>query len=365
MIAVTIVDLFAGPGGWSEGLRELGAQEIGIEIDAAACATRAAAGHLTIRADVASYPTAPFAGRVTGLVASPPCQAWSRAGKSLGLQDQPLVRQAVEDLANGLDTRAQLRNACKDPRSILAAEPMRWLNDLRPAWVCMEEVPAVQHLWRQYVARLRGWGYSTWTGTLNAADYGIPQTRKRAILIAARTHAVAAPEPTHTQHPGDTLFGTLAPWVSMAEALGWTTGLTVNTRGDRRTPGGNEFPADGPAQTLVKSTRSWVLRSRRDSDSWVAEHGARHNRRDDQPAPTFTSEAHRWRWAPTAEQHSAGPDGLRITVGEAAVLQSFRGDYPWQGSRTKQFEQIGNAVPPRLAAAVMRPLIAADLEVAA
>jgi DNA (cytosine-5)-methyltransferase 1 len=47
-----ILDLFAGPGGWSEGLRELGLADVGIEIDRWACATRAAAGHATIRADV-------------------------------------------------------------------------------------------------------------------------------------------------------------------------------------------------------------------------------------------------------------------------------------------------------------------------
>ncbi|MCY0963541.1 DNA cytosine methyltransferase, partial [Streptomyces sp. H27-H5] len=72
-----ILDLFAGPGGWSEGLRALGLRDIGIEIDASSCATRAAAGHTTIRADVAAYPTAPLHGKVTGLIASPPCQTFS------------------------------------------------------------------------------------------------------------------------------------------------------------------------------------------------------------------------------------------------------------------------------------------------
>lgn len=53
-----VVDLFAGPGGWSEGLRSVGLEDVGIEWDDAACRTRAAAGHPTIRADVAQYPTA-------------------------------------------------------------------------------------------------------------------------------------------------------------------------------------------------------------------------------------------------------------------------------------------------------------------
>ncbi|NEE26324.1 DNA cytosine methyltransferase, partial [Streptomyces sp. SID7982] len=71
---------------------------------------------------VSTMPTAPFRGRVKVKVDSPPCQAWSDAGKRDGLIDQPLVHQAVEDLAAGRDTRAKLLTACKDERSLLAAE---------------------------------------------------------------------------------------------------------------------------------------------------------------------------------------------------------------------------------------------------
>jgi len=395
-----IVDLFAGPRGWSEGLHLLGLTDIGLEWDTAACRTAHAAGHPVIQCDVAQYPTAPFAGRIRGLIASPPCQAWSRAGKRGGLADQPLVHQAVHDLAHGRDTRAELLAQCKDVRSLLAAEPMRWLYDLRPEWVCMEEVPDVLPLWKQYADVLRGWGYGAWTGVLNAADYGVPQTRQRAILIASRVRKVTAPEPTHAKAPAEDLFGgCLERWVSMADALGWGATDRVSptvTAGGGKTGGAEPFPSQArqARQALLDAqTRgAWVLKSRRDSDAWVAKEGPRENRRADQPAPTFTGEAHRWSWtldrpattvcatnriAPPGhrnrdaggESQFASPDSVRITVAEAAILQSFRPDYPFFGTKTKAFEQVGNAVPPLLAAHVVSaatgiPLVA-SLEVAA
>jgi DNA (cytosine-5)-methyltransferase 1 len=378
-----ILDGFAGPGGWAEGLRTLGLTEVGLEWDAAACATRVAAGHrMTVRCDVAQYPTAPFTGRVKVKVDSPPCQAWSRAGKGLGLVDQPLVHQAVADLAAGRDTRTELKAQCKDPRSILAAEPMRWHHDLRPETILMEEVPDVLPLWRQYAAVLRGWGYSVWCGILNAADYGVPQTRRRAILIASRVRDVTAPAATHAEHAEpDGLFGPgRARWVSMAQALGWGATdrpVPTVTAGGGKTGGAEPFPSQARAALLASQERGdWVLRNGNQPNAAV--------RAGDEPAPTmvFGNNSARVEWvlrtgnnsergggaleryerpvtepAPTLDTGAggkwtlqSGPDTVRITQAEAAVLQTFRPDYPWQGTKTKQFEQIGNAVPPLFAA---------------
>ena len=341
-----IVGGFAGPGGWDVALSKRGAKHIGMELDQWACATRAAERHPTIRCDVTQYPTAPFTGSITGKVDSPVCTPYSRAGKGKGVQDLPLVHQAVEDLAAGRDTRARIGAACADPLSILAAEPMRWHHDLRPEWIAMEQVPDVLPLWRQYARILRGWGYSVWTGILNTADHGVPQTRRRAILIASRLRNVKAPARTHTEYPADDLFGErLLPWVSMADALDWPSGVRINTRGERRTSGGNNFRADAPSWTLTEKARSW----------WVLRHSARSNattRRLDQPAATIVAGHARrdYVWETVGD----GPQERRpLALSEAAVLQGFRAKYKFQGSESQAFKQIANAMPPRFAEAVL------------
>ncbi|MFE5162934.1 DNA cytosine methyltransferase [Streptomyces sp. NPDC056697] len=401
-----ILDLFAGPGGWSHALTVLGVRDVGLEWDGWACKTRAAAGHLTLRTDVAMYPTWPWVGRTRGLIASPPCQAWSMAGKRLGLLDQPLVHQAVDDLAAGRDTREALLSACQDKRSLLAAEPMRYLHALHttgePEWVAMEEVPDVLPLWKHYTAVLRRWGYSAWTGILNAADYGVPQTRRRAILIASRVRTAEPPAPTHAQvAEPESLFGPgRARWTSMADALGWgATDRPVPTVCAGGGPGGGPEPFPSGSRKALSNAR--------DQGTWTPRPDGTtpRPRRDgpaDPPAPPFNARAHRWSWSlrsnnqahatirradepagtlffghranectwvaepatsrPEGAQSPAVPDPIRITAREAGILQTFPADYPWAGNKGQQFSQIGNAVPPMLAARLLTPHLRVPLD---
>lgn len=243
-----IVDLFAGPGGWSEGLRSVGLADVGIEWDEMACRTRAAAGHLTIRADVSQYPTEPFVGKTWGLIASPPCTAFSAAGQGAG-------RAVIGELIDAI-----LRcdwTALRDehpPTVWLPLEVGRWVEALRPEWIACEQVPAGMPLWDAYRQVFHRWGYFSWAGVLCAADFGVPQTRERAILMAS-TSPVSPPAATHAERPMAGLFGDdQAPWVSMHDALGW------------------------PETWEVKVQRGAGMTER---------HGDRPNRRADRPAPTI------------------------------------------------------------------------------
>lgn len=334
------LDLFAGPGGWDEGVRPLGLAPLGIEIDESACATGEAAGHRRLRADVAALDPLSVGGGspVDGLLASPPCQGFSIAGKSRGLADARALLAAIPRMLDGGDVRPGLRAAMSDPRSILALEPLRWTLALGPMWTAWEQVPAVLPIWEASAAALRTVGYSTDVGLLSAEQFGLAQTRRRAFLVARLDGSARLPVPTHSRfHPKSptTLDPGVARWSTMTDALGWETTDRVGfaRRADeweRVEIDGVEYrardlrPASWPANALTEKARSWVRFSRRSATEWTS---------------------------------------TRLGLDEASVLQGFRPDYPWRGLRTWQFHQLGNAVPPPLAARIVAEVAEAGEDV--
>jgi DNA (cytosine-5)-methyltransferase 1 len=233
-----VLDLFAGPGGWDEGVRALGLRPVGIEWDAAACKTARAAGHVRFQHDIAAldpreFATGVFDGPVRGLIASPPCQGFSQAGKQQGRKDAATLLAAIPEMTRR-DVRPELREGMADSRSILVLEPLRWALALTPSWMAWEQVPAVLPIWERCAEVLRSLGYTVATGNLSAEQHGVPQTRKRAILVARAPWMTAAmgpaalPVPTHSRYYSRSpqkLDAGVLPWVSMAEALGW--GMTA------------------------------------------------------------------------------------------------------------------------------------------
>lgn len=354
-----IVDLFAGPGGWSEGLRTLGHSDVGIELDEWACKTRAAASHPTIRADVTNLPLDHFRD-VEGLIASPPCPAFSTAGKKAGATDGPRLLSEAAAWAQG--PRPIPEDGWAHPESPLMLEVIRWIHDLEPNWVACEQVPPILGFWEVLIRTLETWGYSAWAGVLLAADYGVPQTRRRAFLMASRGHRVAPPPPTHSKDGGG-LFGGQR-WITMADALGWDGEVgfpRLDDQGDSK-DGYRERdwrPTDRPAQVVTEKARSWQLRTHLRPDIKTGDRDYQ-RRRADQPAPPLHGSIRSWAWERPATTvmgdprvHPTGANAIRVSVPEAAILQGFRPDYPFQGTRTAQFRQVGNAVPPPLAAAVL------------
>ena len=335
-----ILDDFAGPGGWDEGLRMIGRTDtIGIEWDEKACETALAAGHKRIRADVAAYPSEPFVGKLDAYIASPPCQAWSMAGNRKGELDRANCHVLADRMADGDDSLDWTE--WEDPRSALVCQPIRRVRDLMPPLVALEEVPPVRGLWEHFGRILEGFGYSVWIGVLNSADYGVPQMRRRCILMAELDGRVHPPIPTHAEYadPGDLFGDGRDQWVTMASALGWGALRPVWTVTGHDDTVGNGGAGARDQVALHRERGDWI--HKRPATTIVGSFSP-----DVVSPPGYRTEVSR--------QNAEG--GVKVTVAEGGVLQSFPADYPWQGSRTKQYEQVGNAVPPLLAAHIGQAL---------
>lgn len=320
------VDYFCGAGGASIGLRAAGYKVFGYDNWDMAVAAHNAGGlvaHLHDLSNALLDDCLPLFPQVAWF--SPPCPPFSAAGKGTGFID---------------------------PRDGFPWA-LRIIRETRPWVVFIENVKGLtskRHLWylASVMTALRTYGYDAEWRVLNAADYGVPQTRQRCFIVARRDgQPVRWPEPTHTREQ----------WVSMATALGWTADALVGfpRRADagRATIdlGGVEyrardlFPSDGPAQTVTEKGRSWQRFELNTGRDWKPG-GSRDSAQRialDSPAPTVLGTSGAW------QVRSADYLPIRVTVAELAQLQDFPACWPWQGTKTQQCHQIGNAVPPRMA----------------
>jgi DNA (cytosine-5)-methyltransferase 1 len=321
----TTLEGFAGPGGFSEALRMLGATGgLGVELNTDASATAEAAGHRRLQADIRHLDPDDFPD-VAMWLSGPPCPTYNASGKRTGIADYGVVLDGLARLGDAqtgaLDTHTETYRHVKDQRTALVLETLRWALRL-PALrtVIAEQVPSVRFIWENTAAELvMVHDFDTChVLELRADDYGAATRRRRVFLVATRGH-----EPDLTGMPIRAWWScgryqapklhiptaaTPFPVTSMAAALGWPAGVMIRTRGNRRTPGGNLFSADRPAISLTEKARSWI-------------------------------------------REDTGQKAL--TAAEAGVLQTFPAGYPWRGSRSSQFARIADAVPPAMAAAVI------------
>lgn len=307
MSDIVALDLFAGTG-WGVACKRLGIEEGGVELMEEAVATRTANGMKTLYRDVwdglllSVDAHALLYGIYSLLIASPPCQTFSAAGNGAGRKALNEVLEAIREEAYK-DPAALLAFGEKhDMRTALVLTPLAYVWRDRPQYVVLEQVPTVQPVWEEYARVMRQWGYTVETAILNAEQYGVPQTRRRSILVANLNGPISLPAPTHSKYyPRDPkrLDPGVLPWVSMAQALGWgMTGrpyLTITGGGDKS----SSKHAGDPSPSALGSAGS--------RDRVTAEY-----------------EAGRWIEPDTSDRQLRTPSGeLKMLASELATLQTY------------------------------------------
>lgn len=318
-----VIDLFAGTG-WGVACKERGLDEYGVDNMQAVIDTRHANDMPVLFDDVMKglLGVAYVPGHEME-IASPPCQTYSMAGNGKGREALNEVTEAIRTGAHKDVTRLLQFGMDHDYRTSLVLTPLAYAHKYRPRLIVWEQVPAVLPVWEQCAYELHAMGYSVTTGILSAEQYGVPQARKRAVLVARNDGKPAVlPTPTHSKYhrtrPDHTDPGTL-PWVSMADALGW--GFTERPSPTYCNSGNGGAGIEWGGNSIRKTMREQSL----NNDRWKNKDGV-------EPGTN---------------------DSIRVTVREAAALQTYPADFNWRGTKTKQYIQIGNAVPPLLGGAIL------------
>ena len=324
---IGVLDLFCGGGGLSEGFLQAGCDVVvGVDVSEDFLATyeRNHDDAVAIQADLSgidpgtffdSHPIDPE--EVDIVIGGPPCKGFSIAG----------------------------HRDPDDERNYLVGAFIDYVAFVQPDAFVMENVPGITSMeggdtLRSILKGFRQAGYEKPVyETLNAADYGVPQNRRRVIFQGRRDGSQPTyPDRTHSPAEQTTLSGDrLEPYVTVADALG---GRDVELLPNHET-------TDHSSEMVERIAAVDVGESLYESygDSW---------RRLDPNEPAITIK----------ENHNAPfihPEADRVgTVRECAILQSFPDDYVFEGPKSTQLKVVGNAVPPRLGAGVAEAL-AGDL----
>jgi DNA (cytosine-5)-methyltransferase 1 len=329
---VVAVDLFCGAGGLSRGLVDAGLSVVaGYDLDPACRHPyEAGCGATFCHSDIGDLRGEDLAthwpaGSVRVLVGCAPCQPFSYYMQG---------RKAKRD----------------DDRWRLLGQFGRLVEACRPDIVSMENVPKLQGhgVFHEFVQRLTEIGYRVSISTPDCAAYGVPQRRRRLVLLASLHGEIrlldgASAPPTVRQAIGH-LPPVAAGECHEDDPLHCARNLSPLNRERIRasTPGGTwrQWPAELRAACHERDT----------GQKYASVYGRMNW---DAPAPTITTECH---------QYGSGRFGhpsqdRAITLREAALLQSFPGDYPFMAperrvSFVSMGRLIGNAVPPGLGRAI-------------
>ena len=356
-MAHSVIDLFCGAGGLSAGFEMAGFSVLaGNDLFAAAGETFARThpkasflGRPIQEISVADLCAASnlMPGELTVLVGGPPCQAYSVYNHQRGMHDA---------------------------RATLFREYLRIVEGMQPEWIVMENVAGIYSIGggeavHAIKTEMRALGYEVAERVLKAEEYGVPQERRRVVFIGNRI-GVPISHPAATHGTGRTPLVTIRDAICDLPALGnGEDAGTVPYAGlaqsnfQRWARGKLDFVTDHAAPKLGKVNidrmahippgGSWrdipfdllpegMKRAKR------SDHTKRYGRMswDGQACTVLTKCDVHWGAYIHPEQDRA------ISVREAARLQSFPDWFTFSGSRTDQYVQIGNAVPPLLGKAI-------------
>ena len=365
----SVLDLFAGAGGLTAGFVAEGFRSVGaVESDPAAAASYAANfGAHVYAGEIEDFAAGQVVPQVDVVIGGPPCQGFSNLG--LRRADDPRNRlwRAYADVVR------RARPFAFVIENVALFEDSAEFRRLR--WHCRS-----RQLLDGYEVR--------YVGVLNAADFGAPQLRRRAIVIGVRREiaTVVEPEPTHGATRG------LQPRLTVADRLERIAAAPdgIDLPGDRRfeltLPTGEiaslrgafrsdethlgrrptqlsldrfrAIPAGGNWRDLPDDlkARCWKERKTHGSGDVMG------RLRPDEPSVTIRTEFYK----PEKGRYLHPTEDRPITHYEAARLMGFDDTHLWCGSKAAIACQIGNAVPPPLATGVARSvratLIAAGIE---
>ncbi len=323
------IDLFAGCGGFSVGLKEAGFENLlAVEWDASCCETfRENISERILQCAIQEVDNFP---KCDLLVGGPPCQGFSNLGEKVP----------------------------NDPRRQLWRHFLRAVQNSKPLMFVMENVPPLLKSaeYDEIKKESEKLGYKTKGRILNSAFYGVPQQRKRAFIIGSKIGEPVFPEPTHRGTNGQTTIETinLPLWKTVKDALegipkkptgeNWHIGRNPTELSIKRykciPPGGNRF--DLPDKLKPEC---WKRKTKGGTDLfgrlWW-----------NQPSVTIRTEFYK----PEKGRYLHPEEDRPITHREAARIQGFDDDFLFKGKKIEVGIQIGNAVPPPLAYQIAKTL---------
>lgn len=310
--APRVLSLFSGGGGLDLGFERAGAETVVcVDNDHESCKTlRFNRPHWEVfEGDIRDY--VPDVGDIDIVIGGPPCQGFSSAGKG-----DP-----------------------SDPRNFLWKEYFRVVDAVKPRAIVLENVSALTHAKNGdhltgILNAFEASGYHFTMGVLNAADFGVPQARRRLIVIGLRDGLPTLPEPTTTGSPR-----------TVHDAIGDLEGVPYD-------PDFSHMPPKHAKHVIER----WAKLGPGEVDP-----NYRRGRLDpNKPSVTIRAGGG---YGPKGD-HLAGfhppihpTQPRQLTVREAARIQSFPDDWILKGSKTAQGRQIGNAVPVGLAEAVAKHVV--------